>query len=159
MILSLVGTVVLMTLFLFELQAYMTVTSTTELIVDELVDEVLRVNFNVSLHQVSLSGQLTFAACALLLALHESRQEQSGWHWAIDLPPSLCQVPCEYVSLDVSDMTGMNSHNITKDILKWRLDDKQVRTLGLSCVCARAVWAGDQCFMVRHALSDKRVST
>ena len=34
-------------------------------------------------------------------------------------------MPCEYVSLDVTDITGMNSHNITKDILKWRLDDKQ----------------------------------
>lgn len=53
-ILSLAGTVVLVTLFLCELSAYMTVTSTTNLVVDELVDEVLRVNFNVTLHQASL---------------------------------------------------------------------------------------------------------
>ena len=40
----------LITLFLFELSAYLTVTSTTDLVVDELVDETLRVNFNVTLH-------------------------------------------------------------------------------------------------------------
>uniref|UniRef100_A0A7S3ES13 Thioredoxin domain-containing protein n=1 Tax=Haptolina ericina TaxID=156174 RepID=A0A7S3ES13_9EUKA len=63
----------------------MTVTTATTLVVDELVDEVLRVNFNVTLYQV----------------------------------------PCEHLSLDVSDMTGTTRHNITKDILKWRLDSVQ----------------------------------
>ncbi|EOD20065.1 hypothetical protein EMIHUDRAFT_208872 [Emiliania huxleyi CCMP1516] len=52
LIISALGTVVLITLFLFELSAYLTVTSTTDLVVDELVDETLRVNFNVTLHQV-----------------------------------------------------------------------------------------------------------
>jgi len=84
-IISVVGTIVLCVLFFFELSAYMTVTTNSELIVDELVDEVLRVNFNVTLHQV----------------------------------------PCEYLSVDVTDQTGQNSHNITKDILKWRLDSRQ----------------------------------
>jgi len=34
-------------------------------------------------------------------------------------------VPCEYLSVDVSDMTGLASQNISKDILKWRLDAQQ----------------------------------
>jgi len=38
---------------------------------------------------------------------------------------TLYQVPCEHLSLDVSDMTGTTRHNITKDILKWRLDSMQ----------------------------------
>ena len=38
---------------------------------------------------------------------------------------TLHQVPCEYLSVDVADMTGMNRHNISKDILKWRLDSQQ----------------------------------
>jgi len=85
LIISALGTVVLITLFLFELSAYLTVTSTTDLVVDELVDETLRVNFNVTLHQV----------------------------------------PCEFLSVDVSDMTGAATHDIRKDILKWRLDSNQ----------------------------------
>jgi len=84
-IISAIGTVLLITLFMFELRAYLTISTTTELIVDELVDEVLRVNFNVTLHEA----------------------------------------PCEFLSVDVSDLTGTNTHNITKDILKWRLDSSQ----------------------------------
>jgi len=84
-IISALGTVLLIVLFLFELRAYLTVTTSTELVVDELVDEVLRVNFNVTLHQV----------------------------------------PCEFLTVDVSDLTGTNTHNISKDILKWRLDSNQ----------------------------------
>lgn len=52
MAISAVGTVILLVLFLFELQAYMSITVVTDLVVDELVDETLRVNFNVTLHQV-----------------------------------------------------------------------------------------------------------
>ena len=49
---------------------------------DDLLDEMLRVNFNVTL-------------------------------------PS---APCDYLSVDVSDLAGGARHNITKDILKWRLN-------------------------------------
>merc|ERR1719464_734858 len=55
------------------------------MIVDELIDDTLRVNFNVTLHEV----------------------------------------PCEYLAVDVSDMTGVVRHNISKDILKWRLNQRQ----------------------------------
>ena len=82
MIISLIGTIVMITLFLFELSEYFALKSATTLVVDEFRDEVLRVNFNVTMHQV----------------------------------------PCEFLSVDVSDMTGTNRHNISKDILKWRLD-------------------------------------
>jgi len=92
-IISAVGTLIMIVLFVFELQHYMTVTSSTTLVVDELVDEVLRVNFNVTMHQVA----------------------------------------CEHLSVDVSDMTGTTRHNITKDILKWRL----VAAAGGVCGCRR----------------------
>ena len=72
-----------------EVNAYLTVTTTTDLVVDETPDRLLRVNFNLTLHQV----------------------------------------PCEYVSIDVSDTTGASTHNITKDVLKFRLDQSQ-RVLG-----------------------------
>ena len=50
-VISAVGTLIMVVLFIFELQHYMTVTTSTTLVVDELVDEVLRVNFNVTLHE------------------------------------------------------------------------------------------------------------
>ena len=56
---------------MFELRAYMSVTTSTSLVVDELIDEVLRVNFNVTLYEA----------------------------------------PCEYLSVDVSDMTVSAHHD------------------------------------------------
>ena len=88
-IISLLGTMLMGFLFVSELRAYLTLTSSTTLVVDELNDELLRANFNVTLHQV----------------------------------------PCEFLAVDVSDMTGTSRHNITKDILKWRLDAQQ-RVIG-----------------------------
>jgi len=84
-IISAAGTVLLLFLFVFQLKDYLSVGSTTTMVVDELIDDTLRVNFNVTLHEV----------------------------------------PCEYLSVDVSDMTGVVRHNISKDILKWRLNEKQ----------------------------------
>ena len=101
----------LVVLFCFELQGYLTVTTQTDLVVDEMVDEVLRVNFNVSLHQVL--NVFPTAVPPLPCGRHSRKTHR--------------QVPCEYLSVDVSDLTGMNSHNISKDILKWRLDQHQVK--------------------------------
>lgn len=84
-VMSAAGTVLLLVLFTFQLKDYLSIGSTTTLVVDELVDETLRVNFNVTLHEV----------------------------------------PCEYLSVDVSDLTGVMRHNISKDILKWRLNHRQ----------------------------------
>ncbi len=84
-VISLVGTLLMLVLFVCEVQAYLKVNVATTLVVDELNDEVLRANFNITLHQV----------------------------------------PCDFLSLDVSDLTGTSRHNITKDILKWRLDSEQ----------------------------------
>ena len=39
--------------------------------------------------------------------------------------PRSSQVPCEYLAVDVSDLTGVVRHNISKDILKWRLNARQ----------------------------------
>ena len=77
MIISLLGTVLMLTLFVFEVKDYLTVTSSTTLVVDELVDEVLRANFNVTLHQV----------------------------------------PCEYLSVDVSDLTGTQRDHLPRHSL------------------------------------------
>ena len=52
LVVSLLGSLVLLTLFLLELSAYLSVSTHTDLVVDELVDETLRVNFNVTLHAV-----------------------------------------------------------------------------------------------------------
>ena len=82
---SIVGTLVLTALFLLEINAYLSVSTQTDLVVDELPDKLLRINFNVTLHEV----------------------------------------PCEYLSVDVADYASGNTHNITKDILKFRLDQKQ----------------------------------
>ena len=98
MIISLLGTIVMLTLFVFELNEYFTMSATTTLVVDELVDETLRVNFNVTMHQV----------------------------------------PCEYLSVDVSDLTGTSRHNISKDILKWRLDSQQRVITSATAVAARS---------------------
>ena len=101
-IISLIGTVVMITLFVLELHAYFELKTSTTLVVDELVDDTLRANFNVTLHQV----------------------------------------PCEYLSVDVSDMTGLSRHNISKDILKWRLDSNQRVIETTSAVAAKTVHEG-----------------
>ena len=85
MVISAAGTMLLLVLFVFQLQDYLAVGSHTTLVVDELIDDTLRVNFNVTLHEV----------------------------------------PCDYLSVDVSDLTGIVRHNISKDILKWRLNQHQ----------------------------------
>jgi thiol-disulfide isomerase/thioredoxin len=84
-IISAAGTILLLVLFVFQLKDYLAIGSETTLVVDELIDDTLRVNFNVTLHEV----------------------------------------PCEYLSVDVSDLTGIVRHNISKDILKWRLNSNQ----------------------------------
>ena len=86
----------MLTLFLFELNEYFTMTTSTTLVVDEFRDEVLRANFNLTVHDV----------------------------------------PCEFLSVDVADMTGTNRHNISKDILKWRLDKDQRHLSGSMAVAA-----------------------
>jgi len=85
MVISAAGTLLLVVLFVLQLQDYLAVGSHTTLVVDELIDDTLRVNFNVTLHEV----------------------------------------PCDYLSVDVSDLTGIVRHNISKDILKWRLNHRQ----------------------------------
>ena len=97
MVISLVGTVIMLTLFLFELNEYFTMTTSTTLVVDEFRDEVLRANFNLTVHDV----------------------------------------PCEFLSVDVADMTGTNRHNISKDILKWRLDARGHMIQHANAVAAR----------------------
>ena len=99
MVISLFGTVVMLILFLFEISEYMTLKTSTTLVVDEFRDEVLRANFNVSIHQVS----------------------------------------CEHLSIDVADITGTSRHNISKDILKWRLDARGHVIKDSTAVAARTL--------------------
>ena len=65
MIISLLGTVVMATLFIFELNAYFSVSVSTTLVVDELMDEMLRANFNISVHQVQISATCNLQHLAL----------------------------------------------------------------------------------------------
>ena len=106
-VISVAGTIIMLVLFLFEVNEYFSVKSSTTLVVDEFRDEVLRANFNVTLHSV----------------------------------------PCEYLSVDVSDMTGTVRHNISKDILKWRLDSQQRVIAEANAVAAKTV--------AEHAASQK----
>ena len=50
-IISAAGTLLLLVLFVFQLKDYLAIGSETTLVVDELVDDTLRVNFNVTLHE------------------------------------------------------------------------------------------------------------
>ena len=50
-IISAAGTLLLLVLFVFQLKDYLAIGSETSLVVDELVDDTLRVNFNVTLHE------------------------------------------------------------------------------------------------------------
>jgi thiol-disulfide isomerase/thioredoxin len=106
-VISAVGTVIMLVLFMFEVGEYFTLKSSTTLVVDEFRDEVLRANFNVTLHSV----------------------------------------PCEHLSVDVSDLTGTMRHNITKDILKWRLDSQQRVIADADAVSAKT--------SAEHAASEK----
>ena len=60
-VISAAGTLLLLVLFVFQLKDYLAIGSETSLVVDELVDDTLRVNFNVTLHEVRQ------ATCAHLL--------------------------------------------------------------------------------------------
>ena len=55
-IISAAGTLLLLVLFVFQLKDYLAIGSETTLVVDELVDDTLRVNFNVTLHEVPALG-------------------------------------------------------------------------------------------------------
>ena len=51
-------------------------------------------------------------------------QSRASWP-AKQFNEHAAQVPCDYLSVDVSDLTGVVRHNISKDILKWRLNHRQ----------------------------------
>lgn len=80
--LSMVGTVVMILLFILEFNAYLTVQTSSDIVLDEGNDEMLTINFNMT----------------------------------------IADLPCQFASVDVSDMTGTKRHNISQNIDKWRLD-------------------------------------
>ena len=57
-IISAAGTILLLVLFVFQLKDYLAIGSETTLVVDELVDDTLRVNFNVTLHEANAAPEL-----------------------------------------------------------------------------------------------------
>ena len=126
-VISAAGTLLLLVLFVFQLKDYLAIGSETSLVVDELVDDTLRVNFNVTLHEARQAtraspphtGPPGSDAVAVSVPTHRSRRPSSSAH------PRPAQVPCEYLTVDVSDLTGVVRHNISKDILKWRLNARQ----------------------------------
>ena len=126
-VISAAGTLLLLVLFVFQLKDYLAIGSETSLVVDELVDDTLRVNFNVTLHEARQAtcaspphtGPPGSDAVAVPVPAHRARRPSSSAH------PRPAQVPCEYLTVDVSDLTGVVRHNISKDILKWRLNARQ----------------------------------
>jgi len=125
-IISAAGTLLLLVLFVFQLKDYLAIGSETTLVVDELVDDTLRVNFNVMLHEARPHTSPPHTSppgsdeVAVPVPAYRTTRPSSPDHSR----PS--QVPCEYLAVDVSDLTGVVRHNICKDILKWRLNAKQV---------------------------------
>merc|ERR1711970_1237065 len=73
---------VMILLFIFEFNAYLTIQTSSDIVLDESNDEMLTINFNVT----------------------------------------IADLPCQFASVDVSDMTGTRTHNVTRNVDKWRLD-------------------------------------
>ena len=157
MVISITGALTMLMLFLFELQHFMTVTTATTLVVDELVDEArpppsphaywvaceyeAMLSLSIPFHPAGAAGQFQchfvpgvavapeasrscLCAHALLTRRMPRIQPHARCHillpFASQSPPRVTrlplpsQVPCEHLSLDVSDMTGTTRHNITK---------------------------------------------
>lgn len=89
--LSIGGVFIMFLLFVLEFNAFLTVDYKHEIVMDEGLDQMMRINFNITV-------------------------------------PDL---PCEFASVDVSDMTGTRKHNMTKNIYKIRIDHKG-RHVGLA---------------------------
>jgi hypothetical protein len=80
-VLTLVGAVAMVLLFMLELRAFLAVSVDTLIEIDDTADTMMRINFNVTIDDA----------------------------------------PCEYVSVDLTDITGVYEHNITRRISKVRL--------------------------------------
>uniref|UniRef100_K3XBV9 Thioredoxin domain-containing protein n=1 Tax=Globisporangium ultimum (strain ATCC 200006 / CBS 805.95 / DAOM BR144) TaxID=431595 RepID=K3XBV9_GLOUD len=89
--LSIAGCFIMFILFILEFNSYLTVDYKYDIVMDEGLDQTMRINFNITV-------------------------------------PDL---PCEFASVDVSDMTGTRKHNMTKNIYKIRIDHKG-RHVGLA---------------------------
>lgn len=89
--LSIAGCFIMFILFILEFNSYLTVDYKYDIVMDEGLDQTMRINFNITV-------------------------------------PDL---PCEFASVDVSDMTGTRKHNMTSNIYKIRIDHKG-RHVGLA---------------------------
>ncbi|EGZ06871.1 hypothetical protein PHYSODRAFT_319561 [Phytophthora sojae] len=89
--LSIAGCFIMFLLFILEFNSYLTVDYKYDIVMDEGLDQTMRINFNITV-------------------------------------PDL---PCEFATVDVSDMTGTRKHNMTSNIYKIRLDQKG-RSVGLA---------------------------
>mmetsp|Transcript_10730 Transcript_10730/g.16275 ORF Transcript_10730/g.16275 Transcript_10730/m.16275 type:complete len:466 (+) Transcript_10730:66-1463(+) len=81
-VLSACAVLFMLVLFLAELMAFLTVTYETNMVIDQSLDPLLRINFNISV---------------------------------LDLP-------CEFAVIDVVDVLGTRTQNITKNVNKWHID-------------------------------------
>lgn len=80
-ILTLVGAVAMALLFVLELNAFLSLKLETSIEIDDTIDTMMRINFNVTVDDA----------------------------------------PCEYLSVDLTDVTGTYEHNVTRHISKVRL--------------------------------------
>ena len=88
-VISITAAVFMFLLFAVELSAFMSTTIKTSVILDTNADTQLRINFNITM---------------------------------IDLS-------CDYTAIDVYDVLGTNTQNITKNVEKWQLDENGVKRI------------------------------
>jgi thiol-disulfide isomerase/thioredoxin len=82
------------------------------LTLDDQDDPLLQIHFNVIAY-IAFCSFLRFVYCkTFFFSIYQ-----------ISLP----SMSCQYASLDVSDVTGMHSINVTQNIRKWKLDGRQQR--------------------------------
>jgi len=87
--LSICAGMFMLVLFIVELWAFMATTTETSVILDTNSDTQLRINFNITLMDLS----------------------------------------CDYASVDVYDVLGTNTQNLTKNVEKWQLDENGVKRI------------------------------
>jgi hypothetical protein len=86
-VLSVCAALFMLVLFVAELWAFLSPATMTSVIVDQNMDSLLRINFNIT----------------------------------------VMDMPCEFATIDVVDILGTRSDNVTKNVNKWKIDQDGVR--------------------------------
>ncbi|KAB5534787.1 hypothetical protein DKX38_017873 [Salix brachista] len=126
--LSIVAALAMMFLFGMELNNYLTVNTSTSVIVDNSSDgEFLRIDFNISVRSKSINKVLT--RLRFLVVVFSFGDFVRIYVVGLHLLPidflfncSFPSLSCEFASVDVNDVLGTNRLNLTKTIRKFSID-------------------------------------